>query len=399
MKSYRIAFITPEFPTELSNAGGLGNYLARMTQALLLHGHHPEVFVISNHSEETLDWQGIAVHRINSTSRRNLFFRVLLFIAKLLHPVTNLRPAVELLCDCYALAAAFRHREQHIGFDLVQSADYRASGLFICPRRNCRHVVRCSSAADLYAEIDGVTSISRRLQTRLELASIRRANVAYAPSRFLANHYRQTHRIPLKVIRPPVFRELPDTDEITIQLPKRFLLHFGQMMPRKGTAWLAQALPLAWDSAPDLTIVCAGRIYEQYHTTWEPVMGPDESRVVWLGALTKPTLYAVLARAEAVVLPSLVDNLPNTVIESLMMGIPVIGTAGASIDELVAHGQHGLLVTRGDAQGLADTMVSIWNGTAQVKFGFNWFDSLGAVEFEPEVAVANLLALALKQSS
>jgi glycosyltransferase involved in cell wall biosynthesis len=50
------------------------------------------------------------------------------------------------------------------------------------------------------------------------------------------------------------------------------------------------------------------------------------NRIHVTGSLSKSELYAVLQRADAAVLPSQVDNLPNTVIESLMFGIPVIGS-------------------------------------------------------------------------
>jgi glycosyltransferase involved in cell wall biosynthesis len=59
----------------------------------------------------------------------------------------------------------------------------------------------------------------------------------------------------------------------------------------------------------------------------------------------------------------LVDNLPNTAIESLTRGVPVIGSAGASIDELVIDGIDGLLVPIGDTDTLAKSMAATWSGT------------------------------------
>jgi glycosyltransferase involved in cell wall biosynthesis len=83
----------------------------------------------------------------------------------------------------------------------------------------------------------------------------------------------------------------------------------------------------------------------------------------------------------------LMDNLPNTAIESLALGVPVVGTAGASIDELVVHGESGLLVPPADAAALADAMVEVWRGR-----------SFGRVappeEMRPERAVVELLRFA-----
>ena len=60
----RIAFLTPEFVTEWSTGGGLGNYLNRMTQALRDQGHQPEIFVLSKAELALIEHEGILVHRV-----------------------------------------------------------------------------------------------------------------------------------------------------------------------------------------------------------------------------------------------------------------------------------------------------------------------------------------------
>jgi len=41
----RIAFLTPEYPTELPDGGGLGNYLYHLAKLLVEAGHEVEVFI------------------------------------------------------------------------------------------------------------------------------------------------------------------------------------------------------------------------------------------------------------------------------------------------------------------------------------------------------------------
>jgi len=50
----------------------------------------------------------------------------------------------------------------------------------------------------------------------------------------------------------------------------------------------------------------------------------------------------------------------HTVIESLAFGVPVWGSHGASIDELVNEGRTGHLVAIGDVEGLADVLIKMW---------------------------------------
>ena len=142
-----------------------------------------------------------------------------------------------------------------------------------------------------------------------------------------------------------------------------------------------------------LRMVWVGRGNFDEVTRLRESLGRHQSKLQVLYPLTKPELYAVLQRADATVLPSLVDNLPNTVIESLTLGIPVIGTRGASIDELVEDGVSGELVQAVDVEALASAIVKFWRGESPVQKGFIWRGGI-ADEMQPERAVDNLLQLA-----
>src|SRR4029078_1183319 len=122
---------------------------------------------------------------------------------------------------------------------------------------------------------------------------------------------------------------------------------------RTGTELLAQALPIAWKSVPDLTMVWTGRYSESEMQHWRSLWGKKSEQILVTGPVRRAELQVILRKAECSVLPSQVDNLPNTVIESLMNGIPVIGTRGASVDELVEDGVNGHLGPVGDSDALA----------------------------------------------
>lgn len=61
--------------------------------------------------------------------------------------------------------------------------------------------------------------------------------------------------------------------------------------------------------------------------------------------------------ADMFVIPSLADNLPNTVLESLMCGTPVIAFPVGGIPDMVQHGENGLLCQTVTAVSLADSIM------------------------------------------
>jgi glycosyltransferase involved in cell wall biosynthesis len=65
------------------------------------------------------------------------------------------------------------------------------------------------------------------------------------------------------------------------------------------------------------------------------------------------------AAADAFILPSLEDNLPNTMLESMSCGTPVIGSRVGGIPDLVREGVTGRLVAPDDEQQLAEAILSV----------------------------------------
>ena len=385
----RVAFLSPEFVTETTNEGGLASYLARMTEALVEAGHRPEILTLTRSESGTTDFRSVPVHRVHAPSASHPLWMTARRASQ------HLGLAIEVvteLAGAYALARRLADLERAEHFDAVQSADFGFTGLFVPHRRWRTHVVRCSWSGELYLRTDADTlPLKAPLVGLIERRCIRRADRAYAPSRYLADYFRSRHGLDLDVVRPPL-KSLQSPDApVPPDLPAKYLVHFGQLRRRKGTDAVTAALPLVWASVPDFRMVWAGPEEEpglvaRARALW----GEHSHKVLHLGAIDRPRLMTVLARATAAVLPSAVDNLPNTVIESLSLGVPVIGSAGASIDELIQDEVNGYLVGLGDIQGLATAMIRMWRNEPRA---LPMRTSPVIEEMAPSVAVERLLAL------
>lgn len=63
--------------------------------------------------------------------------------------------------------------------------------------------------------------------------------------------------------------------------------------------------------------------------------------------------------ADVFVIPSLEDNLPNTVMEAMSCGTPVAGFNTGGIPEMADHGLNGIIVQQGDSESLAKGILTI----------------------------------------
>jgi glycosyltransferase involved in cell wall biosynthesis len=119
---------------------------------------------------------------------------------------------------------------------------------------------------------------------------------------------------------------------------------------RKGFDLLVEALkPFRNDRR--VYLLAAGRELPAHD------LGPQ---LVTAGYLTgEKQLSWVYSAADVFVLPSLQDNLPNTALEALSCGVPVVGFDVGGIPEIVHEGETGLLVAAKDVAGLRAAITSV----------------------------------------
>jgi glycosyltransferase involved in cell wall biosynthesis len=86
--------------------------------------------------------------------------------------------------------------------------------------------------------------------------------------------------------------------------------------------------------------------------------------IVELGHFSDERLMSIAySAADAFVIPSLEDNLPNTVIESLLCGTPVIGFSVGGIVDMVQNGVNGLLCREATTEGLMEQLEHFTRGS------------------------------------
>ena len=167
-----------------------------------------------------------------------------------------------------------------------------------------------------------------------------RALAAYVPEVKLA-------LIPNPVLAPKLNPTLHGT--------ARFMLSVGRLHPQKGFDVLLRALATsgARQDGWRLKVLGDGPLRQALHEQADELDVAD--LVDWLGYAPDP--FPWYASADAFVLPSRYEGMPNALLEAMAMGLPVIVTdACPGPMEYVEHGVSGVVVTVEDPEALAQAM-------------------------------------------
>jgi glycosyltransferase involved in cell wall biosynthesis len=227
-----------------------------------------------------------------------------------------------------------------------------------------RFVDRCGSCPQLMTTTNdadltrGVLERKRQVLRRVPRSRL----TVVSPSRWLAQEARRSalfRDFDIRVIPNGIdlaeFRPMERSEaRRRLQLPPdaRIVLFVADLVVdrRKGLRLLLKAFQEIRD-VPDLLLVTLGRGGHDAPT-------PHATR--HLGSLhDSEDLRAAYSAADAFAIPSLQDNLPNTILESMACGTPVVGFEAGGVREAVVDGTTGLLAPTGDFSALAAALYRI----------------------------------------
>lgn len=151
--------------------------------------------------------------------------------------------------------------------------------------------------------------------------------------------------------------------------------------PLKGFHYLLQAMPKVMEQFPDTHIYVAGSNIIEVGTFKDwlklPAYGKylkkliRENRlsdhVTMLGKLTAEEMKEQFLRTHLYVLPSALENSPNSLGEAMMLGVPCVAADVGGVHNLLTDGGDGMLYPAGDVDALADRIIEIFTKEAIVE--------------------------------
>ncbi len=387
----RIAFATPEYVTEKHFDGGLANCVNRVARSLVQLGHDVHVVTLSLEDENQFDYDGVMVHRVMLGRRWQMLNRLTRY---------SFPTALHWLNLSAQIVRKLKQLHRKEPFDLIQYPSYSSCGVFSIPLLRAAHVVRASSFEPAWNEVSGIKRTLDTLATeRLQLLQYRLTRNVYAPSRAMQTTLAQKGGLRgVRLIRSPFYVETREWDVAVYEQflkGKSYVLYFGRFQVAKGFHTLVQALPRFLDRYPDAYAVLVGRDMDTQLGSSMAAFARAEcrqfaDRLILLENLPHDQLYPVIEGARLVALPSLIDNSPNSCLEAMGLGKVVVGTHGASFEELIADGVNGYLVPPNDPAALAEKLIAAWEDPKLNEMSAAAKQKMR--DFAPEETVTTLLA-------
>jgi teichuronic acid biosynthesis glycosyltransferase TuaC len=251
-----------------------------------------------------------------------------------------------------ALRLYLRYRAQHGRPDVIhaQCSMWSAWGAaLIAARHAVPFVVTEHWSGFLEQPLHGW----RRAAVRFGLS---RASAVLAVSRALANVLRPLNR-------GRAVEVLPNMVDLAQFLPQQRtaaasgmrVLCLGNLIRRKRFDLAIDAFARAFGADPSCQLEIGGEGPEAPELRARAHASGLGARVVFLGALSRSEVAAVLQRADLLVSSSDSETFGVVLIEALASGVPVIATRSGGPDDIVTP-EVGYLSMPGDVAGLADAM-------------------------------------------
>lgn len=189
----------------------------------------------------------------------------------------------------------------------------------------------------------------------MEKACIKGADALLCPSQFLADILQPMTETPINVINLPFIYDDSDFNkykDIKIESDKKTIMYFGRSEHRKGVLQLVEACSHLWDKGVDFKLKMIGG-----DTRFEPknvFLGQflkdkykkyiESGNLEMLNSIPHLELIPHILSATAVTIPSLYENFPNTCIESMYLGKPVlVSKSGGQAEMVQESGKNGLI--------------------------------------------------------
>lgn len=364
-----LCFVSREYPP--APYGGIGTYLINTAQLLADEGHIVHIvteWVPGTHREEVNG--NIYIHRLPFRDHSASYMG--------LHPDVENRPgchelyftrdpmnAFALVVSDYLFALLKKTK-----IDIIESPEFESPLYYfqtfrlLCkdfPSIPCVVQLHSSTRDCNFYNHEDLYSRPLIHREHTEIFTIAMADALLSPSLFLARAIEERFGLQKNTVR---VIHLPLGKIPNIQMKKsraqNRILYTGRLERRKGVDVLVKAGLLLAEDFPDLRIRCIGSDwwYPPRGKSWRESIEKNLSErgtgiFEFIPHKQREQLWEEYLTATICCVPSLWENFPNTCMEAMACGAPVVASRNGGMAEMIIDGKSGMLCDADDPIALA----------------------------------------------
>lgn len=346
-----IVYAMQEYPSDNKGCAGSGNYVSNIAHIMLEKGHRVEV-VTEGENAGVMNCNGIIVHTID--------------VESIFHdsgkPMTVIKKVIKNLYRSYKYNKLINSIHQKEAIDIIQySAMYN---LAFFRNKKIPAIIRLSEYPVLWRKAGSEKNFNikkaleeKRLDEELQVYTYGKVDKIIAPSYLLKNIVEDQTNKKVDIIESPVcisrsveFYKQHFLEEKLIG--KKYFLYYGGISVRKEAHIMAEVIPQILEMYPEYYFVIVGQCQKipfdvKKRNLLEIINELPQKykdRCIYLGSIdNRDRLFSIIANCDICVLPTRIDNLPNTIIESMGLEKVIVSTDKTSVEQLITDRENGFL--------------------------------------------------------
>lgn len=321
-----IAFLTPEYPDELTKgSGGLGTSIQNMVKALVNKGVKSTVFVYGQDIDRVLLENDLTIHLIKQKPYKFLSW---LRYRKYLQHYVNDQISINKI-------------------DIVEAPDW--TGITAFMKFNCPLVIRFNGSDGYFCDLE-----KRKQKFKnwfFERIALKNAGHLVSVSKFTAKITSEVYNLNKEITIIPNSVDIEKFRPIKFENKSKQVLYFGTIIRKKGVLELAEVFNRVIKEEPEASFYFIGKDVKDF-TENRSTLAIFKDKLInearagfhYLPEVEYSEIKDHILKSEVVVLPSFAEALPMTWIETMAMEKPLVTSNIGWAKEVMIDGETGFSV-------------------------------------------------------
>lgn len=319
----KICFVHEEYPKE-TNFGGIATYQKVMATELVKMGHSIIVICKSTTKDQKYIEDGVLIYRIFT-------------------PITN-DPKNDEIIYRKKIAKKLKELQTNNKIEIIETPDWSASTVYFEKYRKIPLVVRLHTPLKIWLQYNQNNfGDTKDLILKWESKMLKQCDTLTSCSNILKELTYKNYNLKEKeIIIIPNPANLINFYPNKKEKKENTLLFIGSLEERKGVLVLAKALNKVFKTDPKLKVKLIGkdttrnkRNISTKLAILEIINKNFHQNIEFVGQIDNKDLNTYLNQAKIAVFPSLFDNFPYVVLESMATGIHIIGSKYSGMPDML----------------------------------------------------------------